>query len=291
MRALNLLMPNDMAHQSNQKLPPPESTKNIEGSSQFYEHVDGGLYQLATLGKSSEDGSPVAIYEHLHPFERGMWSRPWPEFSRRFLPIGPERAGELLARNQEQARAEVSDRKARRKSREAAELCADPKHSTHPEAKLYSLGLMFSLDGSRVALIRKKTPLWQAGKLNGIGGKAEPGETSLEAMTREFFEEAGVETSPDSWSFFARIGAPEFEVHAFCCFTDDINSCQSMTAEDIVIMSPRSEAMELEGLPGLAVLARAALDHRAQGVFARFDYRQWAHEAASGLLERRQPPA
>lgn len=43
-----------------------------------------------------------------------------------------------------------------------------------------------------VALIRKARPSWQAGRLNGIGGSIEPGETALSAMRREFEEEAGV---------------------------------------------------------------------------------------------------
>lgn len=42
-----------------------------------------------------------------------------------------------------------------------------------------------------VALIKKNRPKWQAGKLNGIGGKIEPGETPLEAIKREVKEETG----------------------------------------------------------------------------------------------------
>ena len=44
----------------------------------------------------------------------------------------------------------------------------------------------------QVLLIRKLRPAWQKGYLNGIGGKIEPGETPLEAMNREFEEEAGI---------------------------------------------------------------------------------------------------
>lgn len=50
----------------------------------------------------------------------------------------------------------------------------------------------FAHDGNRVALIRKNRPADQAGKLNGIGGKIEPGEASYDAMVREFMEETGV---------------------------------------------------------------------------------------------------
>lgn len=56
----------------------------------------------------------------------------------------------------------------------------------------YVCGFLFSEDRERVLLIRKRRPAWQAGKLNGIGGKIEAGETPLDAMVREFWEEAGL---------------------------------------------------------------------------------------------------
>ena len=59
----------------------------------------------------------------------------------------------------------------------------------------YVCGFLFSPDRTRVLLIRKNRPAWQAGKLNGLGGKIEPGETPLEAMRREFREEAGAEVA------------------------------------------------------------------------------------------------
>lgn len=64
----------------------------------------------------------------------------------------------------------------------------------------YVAGFMFNEAMSKVALIRKNKPAWQAGKLNGIGGKVEPGETSSEAMRREFVEEAGGTDS--TWNHF-----------------------------------------------------------------------------------------
>jgi 8-oxo-dGTP diphosphatase len=55
----------------------------------------------------------------------------------------------------------------------------------------------------RVLLIQKNRPDWQAGKLNGIGGHVEEGETDREAMSREFQEEAGVCVDKDRWEHFA----------------------------------------------------------------------------------------
>jgi 8-oxo-dGTP diphosphatase len=54
----------------------------------------------------------------------------------------------------------------------------------------FAQGFLFD-DRGNVALIRKNRPAWQVGRLNGIGGQIELGETPLEAMRREFKEEAG----------------------------------------------------------------------------------------------------
>lgn len=51
--------------------------------------------------------------------------------------------------------------------------------------------LMFLRDGDRVLLIRKRRG-HGAGKINGPGGKPEPGESPLECVLRETAEEVGV---------------------------------------------------------------------------------------------------
>lgn len=56
----------------------------------------------------------------------------------------------------------------------------------------YVVCLLFNESLSQVCLIEKSRPDWQVGLLNGPGGKVEPGETYLEAATREFREETGV---------------------------------------------------------------------------------------------------
>lgn len=75
----------------------------------------------------------------------------------------------------------------------------------------YVVGYCFSPDMSAVALIEKLKPEWQKGKLNGVGGKVEAGETPQEAMAREFEEEAGVSIDPSSWYHFhtERFTAPQ----------------------------------------------------------------------------------
>ena len=53
------------------------------------------------------------------------------------------------------------------------------------------LVLGFVTFGNFVLLIKKEHPAWQSGKMNGIGGHVEEGESPLEAMRREATEEAG----------------------------------------------------------------------------------------------------
>lgn len=82
----------------------------------------------------------------------------------------------------------------------------------------YVLGFAFNPEQSRVALIKKNRPEWQAGILNGIGGHIEPGEEPHDAMVREFREEAGVYVPREYW---AKMGAMTVEggqpcVHVFC---------------------------------------------------------------------------
>jgi 8-oxo-dGTP pyrophosphatase MutT (NUDIX family) len=65
----------------------------------------------------------------------------------------------------------------------------------------YVAGFLFYPQLQQVALIRKTRPQWMAGKLNAIGGHIEPGEDSLQAMAREFEEEAGL--AIPNWKRFA----------------------------------------------------------------------------------------
>jgi 8-oxo-dGTP diphosphatase len=57
--------------------------------------------------------------------------------------------------------------------------------------------LLFVHRDGEVLLIRKKTGFGQ-GKINGPGGKLDPGETALEAAVREVREELCIEVDPDA---------------------------------------------------------------------------------------------
>jgi len=58
--------------------------------------------------------------------------------------------------------------------------------------KHYVMGLCIDRSAGLVLLVEKKQPAWQAGLLNGVGGKIEDDESPDDAMRREFKEETGI---------------------------------------------------------------------------------------------------
>ncbi len=109
--------------------------------------------------------------------------------------------------------------------------------------KEYVLGFAFNESGSLVCLILKNRPEWQKGNLNGIGGKLEPTDDSIEtAMIREFKEETGLDTTTSDWRYFAcmdfiyDVMGGSAKVHCFKMFSDKIKECQTMEDEEVVLI-------------------------------------------------------
>ena len=95
----------------------------------------------------------------------------------------------------------------------------------------YVAGFLFDQWGY-VLLIEKKKPIWQKGLLNGIGGKIEPDESPIQAMIREFEEEAGFKVI--NWELFVKLyRLNEYEVNFFKAQAN-IDSLESPTEEQLV---------------------------------------------------------
>lgn len=123
-------------------------------------------------------------------------------------------------------------------------------------AQLYVCGFLFSPERDRVLLIRKNRPRWQAGRLNGVGGKIEPGETPLEAMRREFREETGLEI--DDWQPVADLVLEGSIIHFFAAFDGAIGDARALTDEKLEIHP--ADALPKDVLGNLRVLVPLALD-------------------------------
>ena len=101
----------------------------------------------------------------------------------------------------------------------------------------YVLGFAFDEEKQNVLLIKKTKPDWQKGFFNGIGGKIEAGETSLEAMIREFKEECDINTDVNDWRTYGTLQCKGFSIVCYKAFInlDRLKEHKTMT-EEMVIM-------------------------------------------------------
>ncbi len=158
----------------------------------------------------------------------------------------------------------------------------------------YVLGLMFSCDFSQVILIRKARPEWQSGKLNGIGGKVEECENIQTAMTREFHEETGIETSIEDWGHFASMSGPDFKVDCFVGVCGDLGLAKSVEAEPVEIINVEDiHWFRKSTTNGLQWLIPLGLDFMKDGepFFVTANYGEWPKKAAKAgeLAPQKQP--
>lgn len=101
--------------------------------------------------------------------------------------------------------------------------------------KEYVLGFAFDLDSEIVVLIRKNSPEWQKGLLNGIGGKIEPNEGIFAAMIRKFKEETGVYIR--HWDYIGKLHGAGFIVHILTAYSNDITLCETVTDEEVTFIN------------------------------------------------------
>ncbi len=83
---------------------------------QYYRHLDGGLYRFVSLARSADTAKDVVVYEHLWPFERGLWVRDRAEFETRFVPIDAAEVESAMQQDQAHAQLAVNTAKAARRA-------------------------------------------------------------------------------------------------------------------------------------------------------------------------------
>ena len=124
------------------------------------------------------------------------------------------------------------------------------------QASQHVLGFLFNEKLTKVVLIRKKRPEWQRNLLNGVGGKIEEGETSLNAMIRECREETGL-VVPE-WVYYCSLWPPGSHVAVFAS-TSDICRARTMTDEEIVILNIDDMMLIVPNLTWLIPMAKDAI--------------------------------
>lgn len=123
-------------------------------------------------------------------------------------------------------------------------ICRECHENIHKQEELepvdYVVGFAFDPSMDRVALIRKNRPEWQAGLLNGIGGKIERvngggriAEAPVAAMIREFKEEAGIVLH--GWIDAGIVYGEGWKMHVFWAWTDQLDNLMSTTDEKVEI--------------------------------------------------------
>jgi 8-oxo-dGTP pyrophosphatase MutT (NUDIX family) len=127
----------------------------------------------------------------------------------------------------------------------------------------YVAGFLF--EGDNVALIRKLRPAWQTGKLKGIGGHIEHGETPTQAMTREFLEETGYRTTATQWWPFAILSGENHVVHFFASY-GALKELKSTTDEEVIVI-PISEVTAENAIPNLTWLIPMAREISSSSVY------------------------
>ena len=127
-----------------------------------------------------------------------------------------------------------------------------------PGRRLSVAGFAFS-PARRILLIRKSRPAWQAGLLNGIGGRVEAGESPLDAMRREAEEEAGL--SEADWTAVAILASPGREVHFFrATLGDDAFDGATARTDEPLVRLAMADFPGARVVPNLSFLVPLALD-------------------------------
>lgn len=135
----------------------------------------------------------------------------------------------------------------------------------------YVLGFVFDLEYRDVLLIQKARPAWQAGRLNGLGGKVEEGEAFYQAMERELAEETGGRLGPVALASYGRLRGrhgfdPEgdWEVWLFHGRAGwDIAGLTGIGSDEgVTQVVPRLDLPNWPVLPNLCYLVPMAYNHR-----------------------------
>jgi len=144
----------------------------------------------------------------------------------------------------------------------------------------YVVGFVFDLNAHLTLLMRKNRPDFQAGKLNGPGGKVEDGDvakfsplvsSAQIAMAREWLEEVhGPEILPEDWTEFCSIEDERgWSVTYLYANAVDLHECHGRTDESVEI-APYKHLEVYDVLPNVLWLVPMALSLHLKHPLSKF---------------------
>lgn len=107
--------------------------------------------------------------------------------------------------------------------------------------------------------MRKSRPAWQKGRMNGPGGKVEPGEEFLAAMVREFKEETGLDVPAESWRHTITQMGPDYELRFYSTCAADLRQARTTTDEPLFVLRV-DNLHKLNVIPNLRWMIPLCLD-------------------------------
>lgn len=117
--------------------------------------------------------------------------------------------------------------------------------------KEFSLGFIFDASHKKVLLVHKEKPDWQKGKINGIGGKLEQGESPVACIARETREESCLNIPEENWTFLGLLSTKDsWRIHTYMTtYEGNMTDAQKGDHEEIEWFS--SEKLPPECIPNL----------------------------------------
>jgi 8-oxo-dGTP diphosphatase len=120
----------------------------------------------------------------------------------------------------------------------------------------YVLALLYSADLRQVVLMRRTRPLWQAGRVNGLGGGLMAGETAAAAARREVREECGVDVA--DWREVLVWEDAQYVMHVMSAVSE--HAGEARTLEDQEVFLADVDALPHNVIDNLRWLVPLALD-------------------------------
>ena len=142
----------------------------------------------------------------------------------------------------------------------------------------YVLALLFTPDHRQVVLMRRTRPVWQAGRVNALGGELVDGELPSDAARREVREESGVDVK--EWAEVLVWDDAEYRMHVMRAVSELARAARTMEDQEVFLADvaslPANVIDNLRWLVPLALDADVALPVTVKSAAAE----------GSGLTER-----